>query len=89
MAAPGCKQVLNNAMNDLTYSVSTPSLWFEISTRGTDLRRRLDRRVRDQRNVKRLQIRYGFLDAMQSLCGWLARRLFLGRTKQELSEFID
>lgn len=85
------QQVLTGAMNDLTYPVSTASLWFDISPLGLTYLGDWKVEFGDQRNVRMLQIRYDFahLDAMRSLCELPPQRLFLARAKQPLAEVID
>jgi hypothetical protein len=85
------QEVTHSAGWDLSYPVSTPSLWFEISPIGMTYLGDWTVVFGDLRNVKKIGIKYDLKhwDAMRALCHLPAQRLFLGRTKMPLAEIID
>ena len=85
------REVMTGVMNDLTYPVSTASLWFEVSPLGTTYLGDWSVKFGDQRVIEKLEIHYelNHLDKVREICGLPAQRLFLGRTKLELAEIID
>ena len=85
------KEVMTGVMNDLTYPVSTSSLWFEVSPIGLTYLGDWTIKFGDQRVIDKLEIHYELdhADLVAKLCGWSPQRLFLGRTKLELAEIVD
>lgn len=85
------QEVLPNARNNLTYPVSTPTLWFEVSPVGLTYIGDWQVEFGDQRVIQRLEIRENLahFDRMQALCGWPSQRLFLGRPKTPLVEVVN
>ena len=85
------QEVLPSARNNLTYPVSTPALWFEVSPVGLTYIGDWHVEFGDQRVIRRLEIRENLahLDRLQTLCGWPSQRLFLGRPKTPLVEVVN
>ncbi|MFT3898085.1 MAG: hypothetical protein QM719_10405 [Thermomonas sp.] len=85
------REFMTGVMNDLTYPVSTSSLWFGVSPVGLTYLGDWTVEFGDQRVIDKLEIHYQLdhVDSMRETCGLPAQRLFLGRTKMELAEIVD
>lgn len=85
------REVMTGVMNDLTYPVSTSSLWFDVSPVGLTYLGDWTVKFGDQRVIDKLEIRYPLdhVDKVRETCELPPQRLFLGRTKMELAEVVD
>ena len=85
------QEVMTGAMNDLSYPVSQPTVWFEISPVGITYLGDWQLEFGDEGVLQHLEIRESLphFDRMQALCGWPAQRLFLGRAREPLAEVVN